>query len=405
MHRRARVARYTSILFLMSTLAAGSATLTAGELSPHQIELIRLESSATRERDSLPGLQIAVARGESVWSEGFGSADLEQEVALDRKSMLRTASISKWLTATAANKLAEAGKLDLDAPVQRYCAHFPRKDGEITSRLLLNHLSGIRHYYGGNGEQPRTDEERKALEERSKREESTQFVRYTDVTEPLNAFKDDPLVFAPGTRLLYSSYGYRLLGCVLEGAARQSYRALMRELVFAPAGLGAITEDDALAIVPNRVAGYSRGPDGALIRARFRDVSENLPAGGHLASSEELVRFAIAFNSGRLVNPATRARMLQRPRLADGQEAPFTPPFFGLGAHAYYGMGVFVLALDDELLVAHTGSQTGVSTQLLLAPERNIAVAVMTNVDRWRGMHALATKILQIAALEEAKIK
>lgn len=385
---------------LMIVLAAmpGWMAHAADTFSARQIEEIRRLGAAALSKDGLPGLSIAVAQGGRIFSAGFGHADLENGVQLDARALFRTASISKWLTATAAMRLVEAGKLDLDAPIQQYCPQYPQKQWTVTSRQVLNHLGGIRHYHGANGESRATEQERKTLEDLSKREQSTQFTRFTDVIKPLDAFKDDPLISQPGTRFLYTSLGYRVLGCVLEGAARVPYRTLMRELVFAPAGMSSITEDDVLAIIPRRVAGYARNANGTLTRAQFRDVSENLPAGGHLASAEDLVRFAAAFNSGKLVKAATRDQMMARPRLLDGSPVPYAPPFFGVGATAFYGMGVFVGSMKEEPLLAHTGSQSGASTELMLAPRSDAAVAVMSNVSGWNGAHALAVQIAEVVA-------
>lgn len=102
----------------------------------------------------------------------------------------------------------------------------------ITSRELLTHTSGVRHNYGQNDEKPATEAERKALDASIRRERSTQYTRYTDVIAPLETFKNDPLLFEPGRRVQYSSLGYRVLGCVLQGAAHSPYRELMRTLVF-----------------------------------------------------------------------------------------------------------------------------------------------------------------------------
>jgi CubicO group peptidase (beta-lactamase class C family) len=191
----------------------------------------------------------------------------------------------------------------------------------------------------------------------------------------------------------YSSQGYRLLGCVLEGAAKTPYRKLMRDLVFTPAGMKTITEDDALALVPHRVAGYSKSPDGAFVRAAFRDVSENLPAGGWLATAEDLVRFAVAFQSGQLVWPATRDQMLQRPRLLDGTAAPnpFGSPNY------YYGVGIMVGPVDGRRAWFHTGGQSGASTLLFWFPDSQIAVALMTNRDGSAIREPLARKLEEIA--------
>jgi CubicO group peptidase (beta-lactamase class C family) len=367
------------------------------QLSSQQINQIRELSAATLRKEGLPGLAVAVSKGDQVWSAGVGSADLEQNVPVDSSSLFRTASISKWMTATAAMRLAEGGKLDVDAPIQQYCPQYPQKQWPISARELMTQLSGIRHYHGANGEPRDTAAQRDALDALVKREQSTQFTRYTEVVPTLDAFKDDPLLYQPGTHFLYSSLGYRVLGCVLEGAAKSPYRTLMRDLIFTPARMSTITEDDAQIITPHRVAGYAWDASKHLIRAPFRDVSENLPGGGHLATPEDLVRFASAFNSGKLIQLKTRDRMLQRPKLIDGSDVPEAPPYFGMGNGLYYGMGMFVgKSASGERLLMHTGRDPGSSTELLLAPGSGIAVAVMSNVSQWDGTDDLAKKILEI---------
>ena len=130
--------------------------------------------------------------------------------------MYRLGSIAKTVTATAVLQLAEKGKLDLDAPVQRYVPSFPVKPWPLTCRQLLAHLGGVRWYEGGEME-------------------STQ--HYRSVTDALAMFKDDPLAFEPGTAFLYTSYGYNLLGAAVEGASGASYVEYVRRNVFAPAGM------------------------------------------------------------------------------------------------------------------------------------------------------------------------
>lgn len=94
-----------------------------------------------------PSLQIAIGSGNEVIHEAaFGLADIENEVRATTESRYRAASIAKWFTAAATMRLAEAGTLDLDEPVQTWCACYPRKRWPITSRQLLAHTSGIWHY-------------------------------------------------------------------------------------------------------------------------------------------------------------------------------------------------------------------------------------------------------------------
>jgi serine beta-lactamase-like protein LACTB len=382
------------IAFVALTLLGSAVAAPGGGLSADQIREISRTAREARESSHLPGLSVAVIRNDQLWSAAFGRADLEQEVPATAASMFRTASIGKWFTATAAMRLADEGKLDLDAPVQEYCPQFPPKAWPVTARQLLSHLAGVRHYYGDNGEKRDTEAERADLAARTERERAGQFVRQTDMVGPLAIFKDDPLLFEPGTKSHYSSLGYRLLGCVLEGAAHAPYRQLMRDLVFVPAGMTSIIDDDARALVPHRVSGYSRGTDGTILRAEFRDVSENLPAGGWLATPADLAKFAAAFAQGRLVKPATRDRMVERPSLLDGTPAP-NP----MGSpNYYYGIGVMVGPLDGEPAWFHTGGQSGATALLYWYPGSRVAVALMTNLDGRAINESLAKRIAEIAA-------
>ena len=105
--------------------------------------------------NSVPGLSAAVVlNGQRVWSEGFGFADLENNVPTTAQTLFRLASVSKPITATAAMQLWERGKLDLDAPIQKYCPAFPQKEFPISTRQLLGHLGGIRHYHPDSPDDP-----------------------------------------------------------------------------------------------------------------------------------------------------------------------------------------------------------------------------------------------------------
>src|SRR5687768_16064842 len=166
-----------------ATLAAFLVTpiLHAAGLSAGQIREISEVATAALKTNHLPGLSVAISKNGHIWSAGFGKSDLEQDVPVTPQSIFRTASVAKWFTATAAMRLLDDGKLDLDAPIQQYCAAFPDKQWPMTSRQLLRHMAGVRHNHGDNGEKRDTDAERQALEQLVQREKSGQLVRYTDV--------------------------------------------------------------------------------------------------------------------------------------------------------------------------------------------------------------------------------
>jgi CubicO group peptidase (beta-lactamase class C family) len=261
-------------------------------LAPGTIAIVQARIEAAMARLGVPGVAAAVvAREELVWSAPFGEADLENDVPVRTDTMFRLGSLSKPITATAVLQLAERGKLDLDAPVQRYVPTFPEKPWPVTSRLLLAHLGGIRHYQEGEFGSTR---------------------RYATATEALHIFRDDPLAHEPGTRFLYTTYGYNLLGCAVEGASGQSFMDYVRANVLEPAGMFSARDDDAQALIRHRAQGYVKNALGELRNSGLADTSNKVPGGGMCATVEDVARFAMALQGGVLLNRDSLARMLTR---------------------------------------------------------------------------------------------
>lgn len=307
-----------------------------------------------RAKHGIPGLTGAIALdGRVIWERGYGLSDLENDVRARPDTAYRSASIGKCITATAAMLLVERGALDLDAPIQQYTDAFPAKPWPITARHLLTHTSGIRHYGG-----PRNDEEQ------------TSTVHYSSVADALAPFRDDALLFEPGTEWSYSTYGYDVLGCVLEGAAKLEFMELVRRLVFEPCGMVDSRADDPVEIVPRRAAGYAL-VDGRLRNATHVDMSNRLPAGGYLTTAPDLARFGAGFIGGVLVSPATRDAMLNAVRLRNGDSVN-------------YGLG-WALTEDDaggmDGTASHGGSSPGASGILYIDPAHRLALAFLSNLE------------------------
>src|SRR5271170_5227563 len=257
-----RNSRRISALFLLLFLTAN---LHAQTLSKEKQSQISQAVSDFMAAASVPGLSVAIVlNGQPAWSSGFGMADLENFVPATSATLFRLASVSKPITATAILQLSARGKLDLDAPVQKYCPVFPKKEWPITTRELLNHLGGIGHYNPDlHGDIP---------------EDSAR--HYTSMEESLTIFANDPLVAKPGTKFQYSTYGYTVLGCVLEGATAQKYVDYVRENIFRPAGMEHTQPDDFFAIIPHRTRWYHKDSQGAVQNAGVLDSSYKIPGGG-----------------------------------------------------------------------------------------------------------------------------
>jgi CubicO group peptidase (beta-lactamase class C family) len=130
------------------------------------------------------GASVAIAQdGQLDFAQGFGCADLENDVPYQSETVNRLASVSKTITAVAVMQLVEAGKIDLDADIRTYVPEFPDKGEKITARHILTHTSGIRHY------QP---------------DESENYTRLASVVDGLKRFTADPLLHPPGEKFTYS---------------------------------------------------------------------------------------------------------------------------------------------------------------------------------------------------------
>lgn len=359
--------RVIPVLLAVFLYIPALSALPAG-LSLEKRQAIEKAVAGFMSRNSVPGLSIAlVLDGKPYWSQGFGMADLENFSPATSSTLFRLGSLSKPISATAVLELSERGKLDLDAPVQKYCPAFPPKEWPITTRELLGHLGGIRHYNpDGKGDIP---------------EDSAR--HFFGMQESLGLFAGDPLVAKPGTKFHYSTYGYTLVGCVLEGAASEKFMDFLRTNVFEPAGMDETRDDDFFTVIAHRSRWYHSDKAGVVRNAGVLDSSYKIPGGGIISSADDMASFAGALLADRLLKRATRDLMWTSLRTADGKETGY-----GLGWGIRDKFGLHILA--------HTGGQQGTSTALAVVPARNAGVVVLCNLDSV-DTHELAMQILRIA--------
>jgi CubicO group peptidase (beta-lactamase class C family) len=323
-----------------------------------KIEKIETAIAAWMAQHKAPALSIAIVTDNQMsFSKGYGLADIENNVAARSDTAYRLASIAKSMTAIAVMQLVERGKIELNAPVNKYCAAYPEKQTlkdapdkqfSITVRQLLIHQSGVRH---------------------NKPEEVLTTKHYNNITEAVGSFKDDPLVIEPETKYSYSTPGYTLLGCAIEGASGVSYIDYLRENIFKPAGMTRTLVDDVYAVIPNRARGYRKTQAGEIQNAPLHDTSIKLPGGGFVTTAEDLAKFAIAVSNNQLVKAETLVQMWTKPKTSDGKEQG-------------YAMGFLISDRDGLLRVFNDGSQAGTRTYIFLMPKQKFAVALMTNLER-----------------------
>ena len=358
-----------AILFSLSVL------LCISPLSAQQKSL-PLEKRAAIEKavasfmsaNSIPGLSAAVVlEGEPRWSQGFGMADLENSSPATSSTLFRLGSVSKPISATAVLQLWERGKLDLDASVQKYCPEFPQKEWPITTRELLGHLGGIRHYHpDGKGDVP---------------EDSAR--HFASMQESLQIFASDPLVAKPGTEFNYSTYGYTVVGCVMEGAASEKFTDYVRKNIFQPAGMEQTRDDDFFTVIPHRTRWYHKDKSGIVRNAGVLDSSYKIPGGGIISSADDMGRFEAAILGDKLLQHATRDLMWTSLKTAEGKQTG-------------YGLGWGILDKFGLHILAHTGGQQGTSTAFAVVPDRRAGVVLLANMDSV-DVDQLAMQILRIA--------
>ncbi|HXW56986.1 MAG TPA: serine hydrolase domain-containing protein [Candidatus Cybelea sp.] len=364
------------VLFSISISPSRTGGLSAQTAHPATQEHRHFEEAVSKfmAATAAPGVSAAVVENaQEVWSGGFGKADLENSVSATSDTLYRLGSVSKPITATAAMELWERGKLDLDAPVEKYCPAFPPKQWPITTRELLGHLGGIRHY--------------KASEDKADLANDLEIdnTRHFDdsIAGGLQFFASDPLVAQPGTQFHYSTQGFTLVGCAIEGASGETYVNFVRQNVFAPAAMNHTQPDDHYRIISHRTRFYRKDESGKVENAGFLDSSYKIPGGGWLSSVDDLAQFEIALLADHLLEPATREIMWTRQKTTDGK-----PTSYGLG----WGVG----STDGVPDVDHSGGQQGTSTFIMIVPERRAGVVVLANME---GVDAgaLASQLMKIA--------
>ena len=357
MHRKSLL---FTVVFLFATAAAGQRT---NETRVRELEAFVERTMAAQQ---MPGMSIAIVHGDFRWARGFGFADLENRVPATAESSYRMGSVSKPMTAAAILKLVDEGKIDLDAEVQKYVPYFPRQAHPVTIRQLLSHQGGISHYRDyqkeGRIKEPKTTGEAIAI------------------------FADWDLVNEPGTKYTYTSYGYNLLGAVVEEVSQQPFGVYLTENVWKPLGMNATRMDDPRAIILYRVDGYVLD-DGKLRRSEYVDISSRFGGGGTRSTVNDMIRLFEGLAEGKVLKAATRELAWSRQPTRDGKLTD-------------YGLGFGIDTRNGQTVIAHTGSQQETRTALMMVPDAKLVVALASNFENAQ-LRVFADKIMELFGVRQ----
>ncbi len=298
----------------------------------------------------IPGLAVTVSVGDRIiWSEGFGYANLEaRSPVYPSVTMFRIGSISKTLTSVALARLYEQGKISLDSTVQTYVPSFPEKKYPITVEQVAGHIAGIRHYRG--------------LEFLNKR-------RYQSVRSGLNIFKNDSLLFEPGSQYTYSSYGWNLISAVIENASGVEFLDYMADTIFRPLGMRKTLPDYHEDILVGRTGFYMKA-NNSWINAPFVDNSYKWAGGGFLSTAHDLIRFGQAQLRNACMTERTFEKWTTSLQTNDGELTDY-----GIG----WRLGEDSLGRD---WVGHSGGSAGGTSRMMIYPDSGLVVVILTNISQ-----------------------
>jgi CubicO group peptidase (beta-lactamase class C family) len=321
---------------------------------------------AHRAKEHVPGISVYIGstNGKTMYAKGYGNSRLAPTVATSESTSFYIASVSKPFASVTIHRLAEQGLVDLGAPIGKYLPDLPAWRDRITVRQLLSHSSGI--------------------------------VDYTDVpgwsdSAVVAGFVDSaltrPLLFAPGTRMLYSNTNFALVQRIIERVTRQSYPDVLGRTVLGPLGLSEITFQCAALGRLKLAQGYTLGPLSVPRPAPLPAPAHYPPAASGLcATAPDLARFFSSVLSGKLLTAQSVADMhLVLPRYTGDLAS---------------GAGLFVGMETTGEVWSHGGAAKGANTEVAIWPADSLIVIVLTNLsdnDAERLSRAITRSILNVA--------
>jgi len=304
------------------------------------------EHAAERARaDEFAGAVLVARHAKILLQDAWGRADRKTGTPNTPATRFRIGSMNKMFTAVATLQLVEAGKLALDDPIGQHLPGYPNKEvaAKVTVRHLLTHTGGTGDIFG-----PEFDQHRLQLREHR---------------DYLKLYGSRGLTQKPGTRFEYSNYGFVLLGALIEHVSGESYYDYVRDNVFRRAGMRSTGSLPEAVDVPDRAVGYMRASPGAA----WAPNTDTLPwrgmaAGGGYSTVGDLLRFAQALNSGKLISKATLAQAT-RPH------------------QQQYGYGFGVQGQGQLRSYGHGGGAPGMNGELRVFPELGYVVISLSNLD------------------------
>ena len=301
--------------------------------------------SALVSQKKVPGLSITVMKNRKVLLQnGYGYANIESKIPVDPlKTIFRIASASKPISATALALMVEDKTLDLDASFYKYVPHYPRKSSDFTIRQLAGHTAGIRGYKG----------KEYALN------------KPFGIKEGIEIFKDDDLLFIPGTDYLYTSYDWVLVSLAMQQTSSIPFSDYVEQNVLKPLGLF-----DTYPELPDdknkkRATFYTKKVSGFVKAVPVNNLYK-LAGGGYLSTTSDLAKFGQAYLDKKIAEEAVINQFITTQKIGD------IPTYYGLG---------WQTSLDKKgrPYFGHVGNGVGAYSNFFIYPKQNVVIAILIN--------------------------
>jgi CubicO group peptidase (beta-lactamase class C family) len=330
-------------------LGFGQTQVARGQLSADTAAAVDKVFAAYNRTDS-PGCALGLDRNaRPLYRHGYGMASLEQGVPWSENSVSESGSVAKQFTAGAIIQLALAGKVDLDAPVQKYVPEVFDYGPPVTVRMLLHHTSGVRDMW-------------------------TLFIlagvplgsRLITTDQALQmVYRQRELNFPPNSQYLYSNSGFLLLGEIVRRVTGKTLADYSRDEFFRPLGMNHTQwRDDWNRVIPGRATAYTAGSRGLRVDMPFMNV---YGAGGLLTTVGDLLIWNEQLTHPTIGGKAWADTMVQRGRLTSGRDID-------------YAFGLSVVKHRGEREISHGGATGGYRTFLARWPDRGLSLALLCNL-------------------------
>lgn len=354
--------KYISFTFLIIVLSFGLSAQ-ENEFDQESNQLL-MEPIASK---SIVGISAGVmVNGKVEWKNSFGFSSRDEEIAFTDTTLTRMASIAKPMTAIAVMQLIEQGKLELDKTIGTYLEDYQNHDqGLITVKQLLSHTSGIAGYSSGKDAESKTE--------------------YANLFEANHAFKDNDLLFEPGTDYNYTTFGYVILGRLIEATSGMSYGDYMKANIFDKARMEHTGIEEFGKLYENKSSLYHRSKRKAK-KAKQNNLSSRVPGGGFYTTLADVLRFGNAVLENELIS-------------AESMELMTTAQYIREDGNPYgFGWFLYNAAPNYGALFGHSGEQTGCANQILIKPESKTVSVVMSNTSgTWKEVIAMTANLMNVS--------